>query len=392
MNCREVRYYLNDYADGHLIDEIRSDIESHLSICYNCKCELNDLNSILNEAKSLPRNIEPDRDLWEEINSRISGKERKRKNSLKIFAIRSGEHYESDSFSGSLKFKKPQRYFKNVMAFSGIAATIILGVLLGVLYYNSKSEEAFLAVENLAGIPKVGTEKIEKHGMLKVGEWLKTDEVSRARVKVGSIGDVEVHPGSQIKLVETNPTEYRLSLDKGKINASIWAPPRLFFVETPSATAIDLGCMYTLEVDEEGSGILKVTSGWVALESDGREALVPSDAICKTKKNYGPGTPYFEDASKEMIEALNKLDFGNGNSSDLDIVLNKARKRDAISLWHLLLRVESKDRIKTYYKLAELSPPSEDVTLEGIIDGDRMMHNSWWETLGYGSKSLWDSW
>jgi hypothetical protein len=390
MNCREVRYYLNDYADGHLIDEIRSEIENHLNICYDCKCEYNNLNLILNEARSLPKTIEPSKDLWEGINKKISGKKGKR--SPKIFPLRSDDSHPLTLDTGSLRFNKPGKNKGRFLAVSSAAAAVILGVVLGIIYYYNQVPAVFMPVEKLAGIPVIGSEQIEEQGMLRIGDWLRTDESSSARLKVGNIGEVDVHPNSNIKLVQTIPSEYRLMLDHGKINASIWAPPRLFFVETPSATAIDLGCMYTLEVDEEGSGLLKVTSGWVALKSNERESLIPADAICKTKKDFSPGTPYFTDASEEFIEALDKLDFGNSGSESLKIILKEARKRDALSLWHILIKVEGADRIITYNRLAELSMPPDDVTLEGIMNGDILMLDNWWETLGYGSKSLWDSW
>jgi hypothetical protein len=59
-------------------------------------------------------------------------------------------------------------------------------------------------------------------------------------------------------LVAARWTDHRLALDHGAIEARIWAPPRLFFVETPSARAVDLGCVYTLEVDRAGAGRLSV--------------------------------------------------------------------------------------------------------------------------------------
>jgi len=37
----------------------------------------------------------------------------------------------------------------------------------------------------------------------------------------------------------------------------------VFVVDTPSASAIDLGCAYTLHVNEDGSGTLRTTLGWV---------------------------------------------------------------------------------------------------------------------------------
>jgi len=51
----------------------------------------------------------------------------------------------------------------------------------------------------------------------------------------------------------------------------------IFIVETPLATAVDLGCKYTLEVQEDGSSLLHVTLGLVALERDARETIVPPE-------------------------------------------------------------------------------------------------------------------
>jgi hypothetical protein len=204
------------------------------------------------------------------------------------------------------------------------------------------------------------------------------------------IGEVDVQPKSRIRLIETKPEEHRISLDHGKISATIWAPPRLFFVETPSATAIDLGCMYTLEVAEDGSGLLKVTSGWVALQSGEAESLIPADASCRTKKFYGPGTPYFEDASSEFKRALSEFDFSRNKSAALTTVLNEARERDALSLWHILFKVLDEDKEETYNRLAELVEIPEDVTKEGLMNGNREMMDILWESLGYGSRSLWN--
>ena len=38
------------------------------------------------------------------------------------------------------------------------------------------------------------------------------------------------------------------------MHAVIDAPPRYFLVETASAIAVDLGCIYTLSADERGNG------------------------------------------------------------------------------------------------------------------------------------------
>src|SRR5207253_7821011 len=130
--------------------------------------------------------------------------------------------------------------------------------------------------------------------------WLETDSSSRAKISVGRIGQVEVDPNTRLRLVQTRLTEHRLALARGRMQARIWAPPRLFFVDTPSAEAVDLGCAYTLAVDDAGGSLLQVTSGYVAFVRDGRESKVPAGAVCVTRPGIGPGTPYFADASEKL--------------------------------------------------------------------------------------------
>ena len=126
--------------------------------------------------------------------------------------------------------------------------------------------------------------------------WKQT-EARAPRSQSGSIGNVDIDENTRVRLVANEPTEHRLELARGKMSARIWAPPRLFFVDTPSAVAADLGCAYTLEVDENGGSILHVTSGWVALQLKDRESIVPAGAACETQPGIGPGTPYFVDAT-----------------------------------------------------------------------------------------------
>lgn len=385
MKCREVKYYLSDYADGHLIDEMREEIKNHLAVCTDCKNYYIDILTIINEAKSLPEEINPTRDLWEGINEKISGK----KSPQKIFTMSSDKVFQFERGGKPLLFKDPRKKRGGFYVIGSAAAAVILGIALGV-YFFFQSSSVFWTVENLAGIPLVGSEELRDQGMLKIGDWLETDSNSRARLKVGMIGEVDVQPDSRLKLVETTPAEHRIILDHGKINAAIWAPPRLFFVETPSATAIDLGCMYSLEVAKDGSALLKVTSGWVALQEGDKESLIPSDAMCKTKKFYGPGTPFFDDANLEFKTALDEFDFSNNKSSALAVILKNARKEDALSLWHILSKVSGKEKEQVYKRLAELVEIPGGVSLEGIMNGNRETMDRLWESLGYGSRSLWN--
>src|SRR4030095_11600400 len=171
------------------------------------------------------------------------------------------------------------------------------------------------SVATLNGQPTIGSSTIVKEGKLGVGQWLETDHNSRAEISVASIGQWQVDPNTRVRLLATQPTEHRLELARGKMSARIWAPPRLFFVDTPSAVAADLGCAYTLEVDDHGAGDLRVTSGWVALALKDRASIAPMGAACETRPGVGPGTPYFEDASKTFQAALKEIDFPHDSGS-----------------------------------------------------------------------------
>src|ERR1700682_1234157 len=96
-------------------------------------------------------------------------------------------------------------------------------------------------VQGTPGITRVGK-----------GQSFSTDDKSRIRLDMDDVGEVVVEPNSKMSVVATRPEEQRLSLERGKIHAEIWAPPGRFYVNTPSAQTVDLGCQYTLEVNGKG--------------------------------------------------------------------------------------------------------------------------------------------
>jgi hypothetical protein len=141
-----------------------------------------------------------------------------------------------------------------------------------------------------------------------------------------------------------------------------------------------MGCAYTLEVDEQGGSLLRVTSGWVALQLKDRESMVPAGAVCETQKGIGPGTPYFDDSTQSFREALRVVDFTRDDyirSEALTSLLDAARPRDTLTLWHLLARVNGEDRGRVYDKLAGFAPPPSGVTREGILQLDQQMLATW---------------
>jgi ferric-dicitrate binding protein FerR (iron transport regulator) len=224
-----------------------------------------------------------------------------------------------------------------------------------------------------------------KVSRLRVGQWFETTGASDAIVRIADVGEIRVQPNSRMRILESRPQEQRMELQKGTIQAQVWAPPRLFFVETPSATAIDLGCAYILNVDEAGNGLLRVTLGAVQLESAGRSSVVLLGWSAKTRRNAGPGTPFLVESPAAVQQALDVIDFGQdpaAKASAVDLIVSQARDNDMVTLWHLLPRVDASLRRKIYERMIDLDSGPDGVTVEGIINLEPDMMNRWKSRLG----------
>ena len=263
------------------------------------------------------------------------------------------------------------------------AATVVF-VLIGAAYWLVTRQSGMRwEVMRIEGSPAVGAQHIRGAGQVAAGDWIETDARSSARVKVGEIGSVEVEPNTRVRVVATQPREHRFALLRGEIRAKISAPPRLFFVDTASGTAVDLGCEYTLNTDEDGFGMLRVTKGWVSFQSKSLESLVPAGASCRTRPRAGPGIPYFDDAPENLKQALERFAFEKGGNEALDIIIAEARIRDTLTLWHLLSRVEGEDRGRVYDRMAALTPVPAGVSREQALKLDPETLNRWKEELAW---------
>jgi len=266
---------------------------------------------------------------------------------------------------------------RRIVTALGVAAAVAL-----VSTYTLGAFRSSWAIDRVAGTPVAGTRAIATRGALGEGEWLETDVRSRARLSIGTLGSADVGPGSRVKLVQAGGAERALRVERGSIDARVWAPPRFFLVETPAATAVDLGCVYSLEVDSRGNGTLRVRSGQVELQGGGRLSLVVAGTAARMRSGVGPGTPYPSGASQAFREALETIDFGSDGRSDaLGRLLAETNVSSTITLWHLLPRVEPRERELVYDRLAALSAPPNGVTRSAVLALDARALGRWRSAL-----------
>ncbi|MFI5207270.1 MAG: hypothetical protein ACHQX4_04545 [Gemmatimonadales bacterium] len=218
-----------------------------------------------------------------------------------------------------------------------------------------------------------------RSGAFRAGDSLATGPET-ARLRVGTIGTMDVGTGSNLRLLVARAGEQRLALDRGTISARVDAPPRLFIVETPSGTAVDLGCAYTLDVDSAGNSSIHVTLGWVSFEDKGQESLIPAGMRAKTLRGGVVGTPFRDDAPDSLRFAALRYD-EDPDDSTLVLVLRTSRRADAVTLWHLVARTSGAQRDEVVSRLLTLVPPSAGVTAEAVLRNDRAAMQLYWEQL-----------
>ena len=263
----------------------------------------------------------------------------------------------------------------------GIAASVV--VVAGAVWLATRPAGPSWQVIALKGEPK--QERMSR------GTTVETDASSRLRLELSTFGQVEMEPNTRLKLLVTKHDEQRMDLAQGTIHAQIWAPPHQFYVHTPSAVTVDLGCSYTLQVDKAGASTVRVEFGWVAFEDHGKESFIPAHALCVTRPGKGPGIPYYEDALPALSSAVDRFDSGGG-PANVEGILANARPKDAVTVWHLLRRVPAGERGAVYDRLATLMEIPKGVSRDRVLAGDQQSTDKLWNALGLGDIEWWREW
>ena len=258
-----------------------------------------------------------------------------------------------------------------------MAAAALLVVAIGVRVITG-DRAAPWSVAALRGTPVTRSATGEvAHGTLAGGGVVETDARSAATLTVGRIGRAELGPDSRLRLLDAGATEHRLFLERGTMHAVIDAPPRYFLVQTASALAVDLGCVYTLSADERGNGMLVVEEGEVELQRGAVHAAVLAGNSATIRAGAGPGLPFPSAAGAALRRAVAAYDADPSAPGAVDAVLRAADARSTITLWHLLQRESPEGRARVYDRLASLAPPPASVTRERVLRGESGALQRW---------------
>lgn len=266
----------------------------------------------------------------------------------------------------------PRRAWPRRLAWLAAVAMIAGIAAIGVL----RTTDAAWTVAPLRGAVVAGGDRVDRREVLHAGQWVETGADAEARIRVGRIGSADLGPGTRARIVRARGTEHRMAMQEGTLHARINAPPRFFLVETPSALAIDLGCVYTLTIDENGAGMLRVLSGEVELVAGDRRSVVLAGNQARLAPGMGPGLPYSSGATYRFRQALTRYE-ASADRAGLEGLLAATDSGTTITLWHLLQRVAPADRARVYARLTQLASVPPGVRAEDALALDRGALERW---------------
>jgi hypothetical protein len=78
IDCGQVADVLDDWIAGRLDPEAAGAVEAHLGACPSCRQDAEAARALASVLPDLPRSVPPSRDLWEDIERRITRPTRRR--------------------------------------------------------------------------------------------------------------------------------------------------------------------------------------------------------------------------------------------------------------------------------------------------------------------------
>src|SRR4030095_4098095 len=176
MFLRHVTKDISAYCHGELSSEESRQFAEHLISCAQCRAKFEEIKLGIRLAAQLPQVPAPDY-LWTELQDLIEKDEQTTGQPVRSLSL--GRAGRTPAFRQL-----------------AIAASLLLLVALGVwTIYHQKSPTPTgpsWQVQRLNGTPTIGSKGIGNQAQLGVGQWLETDDSSRAEIAVSSIGKVDI--------------------------------------------------------------------------------------------------------------------------------------------------------------------------------------------------------
>lgn len=368
-NCSETELLIDEYLEGMIQLKDKEQMDEHMKDCSDCREYMKENEQLIKNLK-LQGDENPymttvnKNEYWNKIEKQIDFN-RHVKMSEEAAGIKSGN--TDDGFFSRYKY-----------ILTGIAAALVIFVFYYIIK-NTDTSRLQLADQNLIGLPTywkvsslkgtplIGDIPVSSSDSIKEGQFILTNDTSKAELIIASLGKVIIEPNSKVVFIKGADGNNRIAVEYGTIEADMKSHNNEFFVELPSAVATDTKGNYKLTIDPAGDGLVYVTSGNVEIKSQNREAIVPAGNFVMTKKNIGVGTPFNENSSLLFKKALAEFDFGKCGETCVNTLIKTAKPTDAVSLVNMIPIVDDKYKDKVYTMAANFVTPPENVSHDSLF-------------------------
>jgi len=357
MNCSQVREYFDEFYSNELNSETKDLVQKHLNDCKECASEYSAFLKLKEQASSLKKEVMPPKQIFEKIEKEISQKN-KMQNDIKITPLSNNilTINFADDKKGTAESKKSGFMTKNWYWFASAAVVLLVA---SIVFLNYKARN-FISVEEMSNWKLVnlrGEAFINgvKSNTVNVGDWIQTDSTSSVVLKIANVGDISIEPNSKVRFVQSDGEVSRIEVLYGTVNTTTSQADK-FVLHSNNMKVQDKGGSYSFKVDEKGNGVIFVNNGIANVESGNKSAVVTDGKFCLYKPEYGVGTPFRKDASKEFQNALFSYDFNNGGVPAVYYAVANAAPEDYTSLMNLIPRVDDKTKYLVLNKLGKLVP------------------------------------
>ncbi len=392
-NCEKVQLLIEDHLDGMIRAEDKRLMEEHISSCNECKSYLEYTVMLIDNASLISRGDKlpgvKKSELWANIEAKINARSVQESSQIYNMSGLEDEYIpvqkKEESYPGS-RWSSLRYYVSGLAAVFALAFIIYMvsqfrqGSEINIVSDGSIFETATKwRITTIKGTPMIDNVLMKNVDSIAVGQYIITDDSSRAELTAANLGTVIIEPNSRVKFTKSAGGEHRIELVYGSIDADIIAKPRSFFVDAGKVSAVDLGCSYKISMDRSGDGLLYVKSGRVSLETaGGRESIVPEGKFCVLKKDVGPGTPFRGDTSPKLKQALMDFDFGECGSQCVNVILKNSKKTDAVTLINIIPRVDKEYKTLVYNKVSDYCTPPKNLPKDSIPRCDKIEKLNEW--------------
>lgn len=393
-DCEKYNILISELADGEISDKDRLELSAHMTECLECSIAYEQMLMLKEKTKTIPTEIKPSQSVWNRINEKISDDNIEVKQVASNFytILNTAPNKDIPNFIDELPKGKP--YFKYVVA---ACVIVFLGLVsIPFIYKSNINPDAtvfsYWQVTKVKGNPTVNNgNAMAFTDSIKAGDWIETNDSSRAVITIAGLGEITVEPKSKLTILKSEQGEHRVLLEYGTINTNFSEKSDKFSIETKNSIARDnnvTGTAYTFSIDNKGDGMILVKDGSVTLESRGKEAVVPAGKICLVQAIAGPGTPFSVTASNEFRKALYAYDFEPHTTNAIYNVINTANETDMVSLINLIPRVNDEVKEQIYSKVSGYVAPPSYIVMDSLRYFDCEKLGEWIEKC---QEQVWTS-